>query len=40
MQFDEPSGEYLSIAMRIIDSFLSEYGNIQHFYTLEGKLLE
>ena len=39
-QFDEPDGKYLDIAIRILDSFLEEYGTESAYLDAEGKKLD
>lgn len=39
-QFDEPDGQYLDIAIKIIDSFLREYGTQSNYLACEGKVLD
>jgi len=39
-QFDEPDGEFLDIAMEILDSFLQEYGSESNYLDAEGKKLD
>jgi len=39
-QFDEPDGQYLAIAKKILDSFLEEYGSESQYLDAEGRKLD
>ena len=38
-QFKEPNDEYMQIAKKILDAFLSHYGSESNYLLTEGKIL-
>jgi hypothetical protein len=39
-QFPEPDGQFLEIAVRILESFLEEYQSESNYMESEGKVLD